>query len=88
VLGWLATRPDGHYFANQCRAWADSIDAFRYFAHADAELASGTAGLLERLSAAAPPAESDYYLAGPAEFVARAATALAERGIPAARIRS
>jgi CDP-4-dehydro-6-deoxyglucose reductase len=88
VLGWLATRPDGHYLANQCRAWADSIDAFRYVAHADADLVRGTAGLLEALADAAPPVDSDYYLAGPAEFVARAAAELDVRGVPAARIRS
>ena len=41
-LDWLATRPDGHYLANQCRAWAAAFDEFRYAAHAaDADPAAG-----------------------------------------------
>ena len=40
-LDWLATRPDGHYLANQCRAWAAAFDHFRYAAHADPDPAAG-----------------------------------------------
>ena len=27
-LFWLATRPDGHFLANQCRAWSEALDSF------------------------------------------------------------
>ena len=27
-LFWLATRPDGHFLANQCRAWSEALDNF------------------------------------------------------------
>ena len=45
-LDWLATRPDGHYLANQCRAWAEAFDQFRYAARTDADPATarGAAG--------------------------------------------
>lgn len=29
-LYWYAARPGGHYLDNQCRAWADALDAFSY----------------------------------------------------------
>ncbi|MGC1953381.1 MAG: 2Fe-2S iron-sulfur cluster-binding protein [Gammaproteobacteria bacterium] len=29
-LYWYAARPEGHYLDNQCRAWADALDAFSY----------------------------------------------------------
>jgi CDP-4-dehydro-6-deoxyglucose reductase len=88
VLGWLATRPDGHYLANQCRAWADSFDTFRYVAHADADLERGAADLLDSLYVAPPLVESDFYVAGPGAFVECVAAALVARGVAAARIRS
>ncbi len=43
ALGWLATHPDGHYLANQCRAWAEAFDQFRYVACTDDEPAAGAA---------------------------------------------
>jgi CDP-4-dehydro-6-deoxyglucose reductase len=30
TLFWLATRPDGHFMANQCRAWSEALDPFEY----------------------------------------------------------
>jgi CDP-4-dehydro-6-deoxyglucose reductase len=37
TLFWLATRPDGHFMANQCRAWSEALDQFEYelVTHAD-----------------------------------------------------
>lgn len=29
-LYWIAPNPDGHYLANQARAWEDALDDFRY----------------------------------------------------------
>jgi len=29
-LFWLSTRADGHFLANQCRAWSEALDIFEY----------------------------------------------------------
>jgi CDP-4-dehydro-6-deoxyglucose reductase len=36
-LFWLATRSDGHFASNQCRAWSEALDQFEYelVTHAD-----------------------------------------------------
>ena len=54
ALGWLATRPDGHYLANQCRAWAEAFDQFRYVACTDADPAAGAVRLVGAMAAARP----------------------------------
>ena len=41
AFGWLATRADGHYLANQCRAWAEAFDQFHYVACTDNDPAHG-----------------------------------------------
>ena len=64
ALGWLATRADGHYLANQCRAWAEAFDQFRYVAHTDDDPATGAARLVAALAAAHPLVDSDVYVAG------------------------
>ena len=53
-LDWLATRPDRHYLANQCRAWAAAFDGFRYAAHADRDPAQGARRMVEALAAELP----------------------------------
>ena len=53
-LDWLATRPDGHYLANQCRAWAAAFDHFRYAAHIDADPAGGARRAIDATAAALP----------------------------------
>ncbi len=85
-LDWLALRPDGHYLANQCRAWAAAFDDFRFAAHAGADPAAGAALLVADLAAALPLPERDVYVAGPAAFVARAVDALHAAGVPRERI--
>ena len=65
-LDWLATRPDGHYLANQCRAWAAAFDHFRYAAHVDPDPAAGARRVADAMAAAMPLAGSDVYVAGPA----------------------
>jgi len=85
-LGWLATRPDGHYLANQCRAWAEAFDQFQYVACTDADPATGAARLVGELTAARPLAACDVYVAGPAPFTEAAATALQAAGVPAEQI--
>ena len=88
ALAWLATRADGHYLANQCRAWAEAFDQFHYVACADDDPAIGAARLIGELAAAHPLADSDVYIAGPEAFVTAAATALQAGGVPAAQIRA
>ncbi|MBK9674092.1 MAG: 2Fe-2S iron-sulfur cluster binding domain-containing protein [Betaproteobacteria bacterium] len=83
-LGWLATRPDGHYLANQCRAWAGAFDQFRYFpAQGGVEAAPA---LIAAMADARPLAAGDAYVAGPPAFVELAVAALQAHGVPAARI--
>ena len=47
-LYWYAARPGEHYLDNQCRAWADALDAFSYTplvaAAPDAPARGGTSG--------------------------------------------
>lgn len=79
ALHWVATRADGHYLDRQCRAWAAALDDFRYVtARADtpaqgaAEIARGAGG---------PAAGgADYYVSGPADFVAAAVDGLLAGG--------
>ena len=85
-LDWLALRPDGHYLANQCRAWAAAFDDFRYAAHTATEPAEGARLLVAALAAALPLPARDVYVAGPAGFVAAAVPALCAAGVPAERV--
>ena len=84
-LDWLVLRPDGHYLANQCRAWAAAFDDFRYVAHAASAAGDGARALVTTLAAALPLALHDVYVAGPAGFVAAITAALAGCGAPADR---
>jgi CDP-4-dehydro-6-deoxyglucose reductase len=87
TLGWLATRPDGHYLANQCRAWAEAIDAFRWIAQSATEPGAGATALVAAMAARQALAASDVYVAGPPAFVAAAGAALAAAGVPSAQLR-
>jgi CDP-4-dehydro-6-deoxyglucose reductase len=85
ALGWLATRADGHYLANQCRAWAEALDPFRYVACTDADAAGGATRVVTEMAAQLPLAACDVYVAGPPAFLASAAAVL---GVPAGRVRA
>jgi len=87
-LDWLATRADGHYLANQCRAWAAAFDHFRYASHADASPADGARLAVAAMAAALPLAGTDVYVAGPSAFVDAATVALAAAGVPVAQLRA
>jgi CDP-4-dehydro-6-deoxyglucose reductase len=87
-LDWVATRPDGHYLANQCRAWAAAFDQFRYAPHRDADPATGARQAIAALGSAQPVATSDVYVAGPEAFVVAAAEALHAMGVPPQQVRS
>ncbi|MBP6565504.1 MAG: hypothetical protein KA200_07745, partial [Burkholderiales bacterium] len=87
-LDWLATRPDGHYHANQCRAWAAAFDGFRYRGHTAADAASGARAVVETMATALPLPRHDVHVAGPAAFVDAAGAALVAAGVPPAQIRT
>lgn len=69
-LYWLATRSDGHYLANQCRAWAAAFDNFSHALLTDPSPASGAWQVIEAVLATRRPlAQCDVFVAGPAAFV-------------------
>jgi CDP-4-dehydro-6-deoxyglucose reductase len=85
-LVWAATRPEGHYLENQCRAWADALETFSYAALSEATPAAAGAAAARRVQAEEGTAGRDLYIAGPAEFVAAAQQAFAAAGVPASQI--
>lgn len=69
-LYWLATTPDGHYLANQCRAWGASLEQFRYTLATASEPGPGGRELADRILAEHKDlAQCAVYLAGAAPFV-------------------
>jgi CDP-4-dehydro-6-deoxyglucose reductase, E3 len=86
AVAWLATRDDGHYLANQCRAWAEALDGFawRPFTHADA--AAGAAELVSALRDSSDLPGADVYVAGPEAFVQAAQFAFLDAGVPAGAV--
>jgi CDP-4-dehydro-6-deoxyglucose reductase len=88
TLFWLATRPDGHFLANQCRAWSEAIDAFEYSALAHDDPATGASHVAQAMRADLFGLDSAFYLAGPEAFVRTLVAELAAAGVPASRIRS
>jgi CDP-4-dehydro-6-deoxyglucose reductase len=87
-LYWLATRPDGHFLANQCRAWSEALDQFDYSLHTEADAAAGAASLVQAMQADLFIGRCDVYVAGPAAFVQAAAGRLRAAGVPKRQILS
>ncbi len=87
ALVWTATRPNGHYAANHCRAWADALDNFRYSAREAGDAEEAAAAFLDEAAALADLREHDIYLAGPAEYLAAAVAGLRAQGVDAVHIR-
>jgi len=87
VLYWVATRPAGHYLANQCRAWADALDDFRYVPLTAADAVSAGRAAVSAVRAEVTRLHDfDVYLAGPQAFVEAARQDLSEAGVAAERI--
>lgn len=82
TVGWLSTRPGGHYLANQCRAWEEALDGFSWIAAVDTEAEAGAAALVETLRGAGRLAGADIYVAGPDAFMRAAQFALQDAGVP------
>lgn len=85
-LFWLATRPDGHFLANQCRAWSEAFDRFEYSPFSFAEPGVGALGVAQAMRADVFDIDCDFYLAGPAPFVAMLGEELRAAGIPQGQI--
>jgi CDP-4-dehydro-6-deoxyglucose reductase len=85
-LYWLATRPDGHFLANQCRAWSEALDAFEYSLSTQADAASGASQMAVAMRADLFDIDSVFYIAGPALFVHTLRTELTLAGVPAAQV--
>jgi len=86
TLFWLATSRDGHFLANQCRAWSEALDPFEYSLFADSDAASGARQVARAVRADVFQLDCAFYLAGPAPFLEVVAAHLADAGVPAGRI--
>lgn len=84
-LFWLATRPDGHFMANQCRAWSEALDAFEVSLSRHDDAREGAREMAHAMRADLFDIDCDFYLAGPEAFVATLDAQLAGAGVPAAQ---
>jgi len=85
-LFWLATRSDGHFLANQCRAWSEALDQFEYELVSDADVAAGARQIAQSMRADLFDFDCDFYLAGPPDFVSTLRDELRAAGVVTARI--
>ena len=85
-LFWLATRPDGHFMANQCRAWSEALDLFEVALFDDSDTADGARQVTAAIRADLFDIDCDFYVAGPQAFVATVTDDLHHAGVPAAQV--
>ncbi len=85
-LFWLATRTDGHFLENQCRAWSAALDAFEYELVTDSDPAAGARRIAQAMRVDLFDIDCDFYLAGPQDFVATLQQQLRSAGVAAAQI--
>jgi CDP-4-dehydro-6-deoxyglucose reductase len=85
-LFWLATRSDGHFMANQCRAWSEALDPFEVALSSNANAALGASDIAHAMRADLFDIECDFYLAGPTAFVQVLHDELRAAGVPAAQL--
>ncbi len=85
-LYWLTTRTDGHFLANQCRAWSEALDQFDYSLHTDVDAVAGAVALLQAMQADLFVGRCDFYVAGPELFVEAAVGGLHASGVPKRQI--
>jgi CDP-4-dehydro-6-deoxyglucose reductase len=88
TLFWLATRPDGHFMANQCRAWSEALDTFEHTLAVHSNAAAGARQLAQAMRADLFDVACDFYVAGPEAFVAALETELRHAGVPGGQIRA
>ena len=85
-LFWLATRPDGHFMANQCRAWSEALDPFEYTLSTHDDAATGASQMAAAIRADLFDIDCAFYIAGPAAFVQTLRAELAAAGVPASQL--
>ncbi len=85
-LFWLATRPDGHFMANLCRAWSEALDPFEYALSSHTDVAAGASQMATAIRADLFDIDCAFYIAGPAAFVQTLRAELAAAGVPAAQL--
>jgi CDP-4-dehydro-6-deoxyglucose reductase len=85
-LFWLATRPDGHFLANQCRAWSDSLDSFEVALSTHPDAATGASQMAAAMRADLFDIDCAFYIAGPAAFVDALRGELLAAGVPTAQL--
>jgi CDP-4-dehydro-6-deoxyglucose reductase len=85
-LFWLATHSDGHFLSNQCRAWSEALDQFEYELVAGADVIAGAHQIALAMRADLFDIDCDFYLAGPASFIATLVDELRAAGVAAAQI--
>lgn len=85
-LFWLATRPDGHFMANQCRAWSAALDSFEQHLAYHSDVAAGARQLAQAMRADLFDIACDFYIAGPEAFVQALHGELRAAGVAAAQI--
>jgi CDP-4-dehydro-6-deoxyglucose reductase len=83
ALFWLATRPDGHFMANQCRAWSEALDAFEVTLLRHDDAGAGAQEMARAMRADLFDIDCDFYVAGPEPFVRELDAQLAAAGVPA-----
>ena len=85
-LFWLATRSDGHFLENQCRAWSEALDQFEYELVSHAQVSVGARNIAHSMRADLFDIDCDFYLAGPPDFVNTLQDELRGAGVAAAQI--
>ena len=82
LLLWHASRDDGHYLHNHCRAMADALDELCYL-----PTTGSVRGACRRvLDRVAQPGAIDAYVSGDADFVATVRRLFVAAGVPADRV--
>ncbi|MDO8447361.1 MAG: 2Fe-2S iron-sulfur cluster-binding protein [Rhodoferax sp.] len=85
-LFWLATRSDGHFLGNQCRAWSQALDQFEYELVSHADVIVGARQIAQAMRADLFDIDCDFYLSGPPDFVTTLHDELRAVGVAAAQI--
>ncbi len=85
-LFWLATRSDGHFLANQCRAWSEALDPFEYTLSSHTDVSAGACQMAQAMRADLFDIDCAFYIAGPAAFVDTLSAELLAAGVPAAQV--
>jgi CDP-4-dehydro-6-deoxyglucose reductase len=83
-LYWLSAIPNGHYLANYCQAWVDSLDRFSYYGVDLAPAGDATIEQTLRDVIRSHPdlADCDVYAALPAEALQLGRMLFEEAGLP------